>query len=174
MAKKERLLLEKGERVEYKRLQREEKRERQQETLAKMRSSVSAKRPIVRFIKAGSRLGRGAIEGRKSMLSYSKGLRGRPPKSYDKRYAKFGGVYSFRKIQAAQLAQERMEAMRQATVTPEQQVLINQFEARRRARMGTPFGWESVNVANDIEKEVSSTGMGSIQDEINKYCQEIP
>jgi len=100
--------------------------------------------------------------------------RGRPVGSYAPEYQQFGGVYNARKVVAQQRALERAEAMRQATISPEQQQIINQFEAQRRARMGTPFGWESVSVSNDIKKEVSSTSLGSLQDEIDKACNEVP
>jgi len=99
--------------------------------------------------------------------------RGRPVGSYAPEYQQFGGVYNARKVVAQQRALERAEAMRQATISPEQQQIINQFEAQRRARMGTPFGWESVSVSNDIKKEVSSTSLGSLQDEIERATHAV-
>jgi len=100
--------------------------------------------------------------------------RGRPKGSYEPSYAKWGGVYGFRKAMSMQYSQQRAQAMQQANISPEQQQIINQFEAQRRARMGTPFGWESVDVAKNMEREVSSNSAGSLQDEINNAANAVP
>jgi hypothetical protein len=72
-----------------------------------------------------------------SGLSAGKG-RGRPKGAYDARYAAYGGVYGFRKVMAAQLAQQRLQAMRQATISPQQQAILSQVEAQQRARQVNP------------------------------------
>lgn len=52
--------------------------------------------------------------------------RGRPRGSYDQRYAKFGGVYGYRRQLSLQIAQARAEAIRRASVTPQQRLLLQQ------------------------------------------------
>lgn len=66
------------------------------------------------------------------------GRRGRPRGTVDPRYAPYGGVYGFRKAQALAIRQARLEAMRRATVTPQQELLLRQIEARRMAEMQNP------------------------------------
>ena len=66
------------------------------------------------------------------------GKKGRPAGTLDKRYAAFGGVYGWRKYQATQLKIARMNAMQQATVSPEQQAYLNQMRARQQASQMNP------------------------------------
>jgi len=60
------------------------------------------------------------------------GKRGRPRGSYDQRYAKWGGVYGYRKAIAQRNRLEKIQAMRNAAVTPRQQVVLESIEERRR------------------------------------------
>jgi len=64
--------------------------------------------------------------------------RGRPRGSFDPRYTQYGGVYGYRKVLSAQLQQQRFQAMQQATISPEQQAIINQMEAQKRAKQINP------------------------------------
>lgn len=62
------------------------------------------------------------------------GRRGRPVGSFDPRYARYGGVYGFRKAEAHRRAIEKLEALRRAAINPQQQAVLDQIEARERAR----------------------------------------
>lgn len=66
------------------------------------------------------------------------GRRGRPKGSYDQRYAQYGGVYGYRKMLNQKLREQRLEAMRRTAVTPQQEAVIRQIEARRMAEMQNP------------------------------------
>ena len=61
------------------------------------------------------------------------GKRGRPRGTLDPRYAKYGGVYGYRKWLSTQLRIKRMEALRSNAITPEQQQILRNIEARKRA-----------------------------------------
>jgi hypothetical protein len=66
------------------------------------------------------------------------GKRGRPAGTYDKRYAVYGGVYGFRKVLSTQLRQQRMEAMQRATISPQQQIILNQIRQRQMQEQMNP------------------------------------
>lgn len=92
----------------------------------------------------------GAIKARKKQLIYARELpkpiigtgygkkpgggRGRPRGSYAPQYRAIGGVYNARKIFNANLRLQKLQAMRESQVTPQQQAIINQFEMQQRAR----------------------------------------
>lgn len=76
--------------------------------------------------------------GAKYKKFFMRGGRGRPKGSYDTRYAKYGGVYGYRKILSAQLQQQRMQNFRANAVTPQQEQIIRQMEARQNARRIDP------------------------------------
>ena len=92
-------------------------------------------------------------QGRRQQLTYARGIRrpligagrgsktgkrGRPTGSYDTRYARYGGVYGYRKVLSAQLQQQKLSAMRNATISPQQQTILSQMEAQARARRVNP------------------------------------
>ena len=89
------------------------------------------------------------------------GKRGRPKGSYDLRYAKWGGVYGYRKAMAQQRRLERIQALRNASVTPRQQETLRRIEMRKameqQRREKSPFHGTSGNVQ-----------LGGIMDEINR------
>jgi hypothetical protein len=95
------------------------------------------------------------------------GGRGRPRGSYDLRYAKYGGVYGYRKMLNAQLRQQRLETMRRNVVNPQQQAILDQMEARERARQ---TNLENQTIA-DTRGEVR---LRSIHDEINDAANAVP
>ena len=66
------------------------------------------------------------------------GGRGRPRGTYNSRYARYGGVYGYRKVLAQQLREQRLNAMRRSVVNPQQQTILDQIEARERARRSNP------------------------------------
>jgi hypothetical protein len=82
------------------------------------------------------------LYGRAPMTSSGRsshpGGRGRPKGTYDPRYAKYGGVYGYRKMLNYQLRVQRLEAMRRASVSPQQQNVINQFEQRQQMQRVDP------------------------------------
>ncbi len=99
--------------------------------------------------------------GSKTIRRIGTGRRGRPVGTLDQRYAKFGGVYGWRKYQATQLRIQRMEALRRATVNPRQQQVLNQIEARDR--------YQQQNPENRVIPDSSGTVfMSNIMDEINR------
>lgn len=88
------------------------------------------------------------------------GRPGRPVGSKDPRYAAYGGVYGWRKAQAQQRALQRIQAMQQATVSPEQQAYLNQIRARQQAnaldpeRRIIPTTYGSIPTMNSIQNEI--------------------
>lgn len=66
------------------------------------------------------------------------GRRGRPRGSYSQRYAAYGGVYEYRKRLNAQLRVEKAQMLRDAAVTPQQQAILRQIEARKQAEQMAP------------------------------------
>jgi hypothetical protein len=55
---------------------------------------------------------------------------GRPKGTYDQRYAAYGGVYGWRKAQALERFKQRQEILRNTAVTPRQQMILAQINAR--------------------------------------------
>lgn len=66
------------------------------------------------------------------------GGRGRPRGSFDSRYAQYGGVYGYRKALAIRNAQIRAQLLRDRAVTPQQQQILAQIEARNRMQQMSP------------------------------------
>ena len=66
------------------------------------------------------------------------GARGRPRGSFDPRYARYGGVYGYRKLLATQLRVQRMEALRRSTVTPRQEMALRQIQIRQAQQRMSP------------------------------------
>ena len=62
---------------------------------------------------------------------YRTGKVGRPYGSVKPEYAKFGGVYEFRKAQAHRRALERAQYLRDRAITPSQQEALRQIELRQ-------------------------------------------
>ena len=66
-------------------------------------------------------------------------LRGRPKGSLDRRYAKYGGVYGFRKVQSAQLRQQRIQQARNAQLSPQERQIISNM---RNQNQQYPVGYD--------------------------------
>lgn len=92
---------------------------------------------------------------------------GRPRGTYDRRYAAYGGVYGYRKILNARLREQRMQALRNATINPQQQQILANVEARERAQRENPEN----RVIPDTSGQVD---MDSIMDEINRASNAFP
>lgn len=91
--------------------------------------------PVARGLSA---FGRFQAQNRTGFQRGNSGGRGRPSGSYDPRYAAYGGVYGFRKVQAQQLREARLQAIRNATINPQQQAILARAEAQRRAALTNP------------------------------------
>ena len=87
---------------------------------------------ISRLVYGQTSMQPGQIVGKKKSRGY--GRAGRPKGSLDPRYAQYGGVYGYRKFLAHKFRMEKLSALQQANINPQQQALINQYEAQRRAR----------------------------------------
>jgi len=59
------------------------------------------------------------------------GRRGRPTGSYDLRYAKYGGVYGWRKFQAQQRRLQTLQVQRQVQVSPQQEIALSRMQRAR-------------------------------------------
>jgi hypothetical protein len=92
------------------------------------------------------------------------GARGRPRGTYDKRYAEYGGVYGFRKIQAQQLRMQRMEYLRSRAITPEQQQILANIMAQKRGEAMNPE-------ARVIPSTQGRVPMRSFMQEIDDYSR---
>jgi hypothetical protein len=68
----------------------------------------------------------------RTLKGSSGGRVGRPRGTYDMRYASVGGVYGYRRILAQQLRERRMQLQRQNTISPQQQMIINQVQSQER------------------------------------------
>lgn len=90
--------------------------------------------------------------------------RGRPKGTYDQRYAAYGGVYGYRKAMSHARAMARLEAMRRTAVTPQQEQIIRNIEARRMAEQSNP---ENQTIP-DTKGEVR---LRSIHQEIDDYSR---
>ena len=86
--------------------------------------------------------------------------RGRPRGTYDKRYARFGGVYGYRKWLRGQIAIKKAEARRRGIIDPQQRVVLQRFEQRRMQSQMSPEGktipdtYGNVSI-NGIMKEIN-------------------
>lgn len=115
----------------------------QQPTRTLYKKSRVITQPTFRYSQAGERYSKGySVQGgigyRKTVTGQMQGRKGRPPGTYDQRYAKFGGVYGFRKWQATQNQIARMEAMRATTVSPQQEQVLSQYAAQQRYQYQNP------------------------------------
>ena len=94
------------------------------------------------------------VEGRfKTVQGMKSGRRGRPKGTLDQRYAAYGGVYGYRKYMATQLKIQRMEAMRRNAVTPQQQAVLAQIEARRQYNQSNPEGQIIPNTNGNVDMD---------------------
>lgn len=59
---------------------------------------------------------------------------GRPRGSYNPLYAKYGGVYGYRKMLAAKLRIQKMEAMRKYAIPPEEQAILSKMRAMQQQK----------------------------------------
>lgn len=105
--------------------------------------------------------------GREVGSGIKKKGRGRPAGSYDQRYRAYGGVYGYRKILTAQLRQQRLQSLRDAAVTPQQQNILAQIEARQRAQQTSPEN----QLIPDTRGQVP---MKSIHQEADEYANIFP
>lgn len=78
------------------------------------------------------------VSGRKAITGMKSSGRGRPRGTFDPRYAKYGGVYGYRKWLATQLKLQKIQAQREAVVTPRQQAIINQVRNREQVLNTAP------------------------------------
>jgi len=79
------------------------------------------------------------------------GKRGRPHGSYDQRYAKWGGVYGYRKAMAQKRRLERIRLQQQGQITPRQRQTLQRIEYQRavsqqQRRANDPFFGTDGNV----------------------------
>lgn len=95
------------------------------------------------------------------------GRRGRPVGSYKSEYAAYGGVYNFRKEQNHRRALERMQALKNASINPQQQQILAQIAARERAQQMNPEN----AVIPDTRGEVR---LKSIHQEIDDFSNLVP
>jgi hypothetical protein len=106
-------------------------------------------------------------KARKTIIGGASRGRGRPVGTYDSRYARFGGVYGWRKYQAHQMRLQRLEALRRAAVNPRQQQILNQIEARDQAQRMSPE-------AKPIPNTYGQVPMKGFMDEINFSANLVP
>lgn len=100
-------------------------------------------------------------------VGFRTGKRGRPRGTKDPRYAAYGGVYEFRKLQAQRRALEKIRARQMGQVTPEQQDMLSRAARQRYAAQMNPEN----QVIPDTFGRVKTK---SIQDEINDACNIVP
>lgn len=79
----------------------------------------------------------GYLQPRSSNISGGSG-RGRKKGSYDPRYAQYGGVYGYRKAMALERFKQKQEILRRTAITPRQQEVLRQIQARDEMRMRSP------------------------------------
>lgn len=82
-----------------------------------------------------------SLSSRKPPKTLRKGINykpGRPKGTYDLRYARWGGVYGWRKAQALERFKQRQEFLRQRAITPQQQQVLAQIEARQMVQRQSP------------------------------------
>ncbi len=127
-------------------------RARQVRFARQIRSPGRDRRSSTGGIRTGRRTATGGIRT---------GRRGRPRGSFDPRFARFGGVFGFRKYLSQKLRLERIQAQREARVSPRQELLLQQDRARFRSRQLDPERQPIPNTAGGIPL------MSQIEDEIN-------
>ena len=92
--------------------------------------------------------------------------RGRPKGTLDVRYAAYGGVYGFRKAIAHQRRLEKLQAQQRATITPQQQAVINQFQAKQQMQMMNPEN-------KIIPDTYGNVYLGDLMEEINRAINAV-
>jgi hypothetical protein len=98
---------------------------------------------------------------KQTLRGSSGGKVGRPRGTYNKLYAPYGGVYMYRKLMAAKLRERRIELQRASTITPEQQMAMNQLAYRQQQ--------SQLNMENKVIPDTSGySNTGSFSDEINR------
>lgn len=80
----------------------------------------------------------GSMRRVKTIRGVATGRRGRPRGSLDQRYAQYGGVYGYRKYMAQQMRLQRIEAMKRATINPQQAEVIRRIEQRQQYEQQNP------------------------------------
>jgi len=101
------------------------------------------------------------IKGMTRTGGVATGRRGRPKGSYDLRYAKWGGVYGYRKAMAQNRRLERIQALRDASVTPRQQQTLRRIEMRNQME-------QQRKERNPFHGTSGSVQLGEIMNEINR------
>ena len=94
------------------------------------------------------------------------GGRGRPKGTLDPRYAKYGGVYGFRKYTAQQNRLQKIAAIRQNQITPQQDQLLRAIQARNMAQQQAPEN-------QTIPDTTGMFNLNGFMDEINRASQEV-
>jgi hypothetical protein len=104
--------------------------------------------------------GRAAIpQTIRTTQGFKSGKRGRPRGSLDRRYAAYGGVYGWRKHQAAQLRMQKMQMQRQTSVTPQQEQQLRYIQQRQMA------------VRQDPERQIFPDTTGNV--DLNSIFRDI-
>ena len=76
----------------------------------------------------------------RTVQGVSSGRRGRPIGTYNPLYAKYGGVYGYRKAMALERFKQRQAILEQSATNPRQRVILAQIRQRDMARMQDPEG----------------------------------
>jgi len=130
------------------RKRREKEKRKSGKILKEVRYKKSGAGKINRFMKSGFNVGRVGIVkslySREQPISPSTkvggitktggirtGRRGRPKGSYDLRYARYGGVYGWRKAQAQQRRLQTLQVQRQVQVSPQQEIALSRMQRTR-------------------------------------------
>ncbi len=95
------------------------------------------------------------------------GKRGRPKGSYAPKYARFGGVYGYRKWLRNQLKIKRIQALKQNTLNPRQQQIFEQIKRRDEMARLSPENKTFPDTYGDVP-------LGGIMDEIKKATNLVP
>ena len=74
----------------------------------------------------------------KTVQGTKSGRKGRPSGTYDQRYARYGGVYGFRKAMALERFKQRQAILERSATNPRQRVVLEQIRQRDNARMQDP------------------------------------
>lgn len=122
-----RIYLNEDEKAELINFRREAARQRQRRELNRRKFEASRAGKIGRVITSIPR-----------QVSRGKLPVGRPRGRYDPRYAAYGGVYNFRKVQSQQRTLQRLQFQRDANLSPEEQAALNQIRAKQAAQRLNP------------------------------------
>lgn len=96
---------------------------------------VQSRKKLVRLERGINSFAQGFVKEKRSASVYAKELVGRPKGSYDKRYAKVGGVYNFRKQLAFQRRIALINAQKNAQLSPEEQFALRQIQENKRRQL---------------------------------------